>query len=151
MTGRSDHEGDRVAAPDEPLTVRPGLVIQSAHLDERFGTSGGPGGQHANRSRTRVELRLDLLACDALSEHQRSLLVERFGPTVRVVVDEERSQLRNRVLARERLAARLRNALVPQRTRRTTSATASSRRRRLDSKRRRGEIKAQRRRPTGED
>lgn len=151
ITDPADHAGDRVATPDEPLTIRPGLVIPSADLDEHFAASGGPGGQHANRSKTRVELRLDLLACDALSEHQRSLLVERFGPTVRVVVDDERSQLRNRALARERLAARLRNALVPQRTRRPTSATAASRRRRLESKRRRSDVKAQRRRPTGED
>lgn len=140
-----------MAEPDEPLVVRPGLEIPAADLEERFTTSGGPGGQHANRSRTRVELRLDLSSCAALSEHQRAVLVERFGPELKVVVDEERSQLRNRAIARERMAARLRSALVPQRTRRATRATRGSQRRRLDAKRQRGEVKQQRRRPRPDD
>lgn len=140
-----------MAEPDEPLLVRPGLEIPAADLEERFTTSGGPGGQHANRSRTRVELRLDLAACAALSDHQRTVLVERFGNELKVVVDEERSQLRNRAIARERMAARLRSALVPQRTRRATRATRASQRRRLDAKRQRGEVKQQRRRPRPED
>lgn len=133
------------------LVVRPGLAIPVSALDERFSTSGGPGGQHANRARTRVELRLDLTSCPELSEHQRSVLVERFGPELKVVVDEERSQLRNRSIARERMAARLRNALVPQRTRTATRATRGSQRRRLDAKRQRGEVKQQRRRPSRDD
>ena len=140
-----------MAEPDEPLLVRPGLEIPAAELHERFTTSGGPGGQHANRSRTRVELRLDLAASGALSDHQRAVLVERFGPELVVVVDEERSQLRNRAIARERMAARLRGALVPQRTRRATRATRASQRRRLDAKRQRGEVKQQRRRPKRDD
>lgn len=140
-----------VTEPDGPLTVRPGLVIPAAAIGEQFTTSGGPGGQHANRSRTRVELRLDLRSCGAFTDHQRALLIERFGPEIRVVVDDERSQLRNRVLARERLAGRLRSALVPQRTRTATRATRASQRRRLDSKRRRSQLKAQRRRPTTGD
>ena len=133
------------------LVVRPGLAIPASALDERFSTSGGPGGQHANRSRTRVELRLDLTSCPGLSDHQRSVLVGHFGPELKVVVDEERSQLRNRSIARERMAARLRTALVPQRTRTATRATRSSKRRRLDAKRQRGEVKQQRRRPTRDD
>jgi len=140
-----------VAEPDEPLVVRPGLEIAAVELDERFTTSGGPGGQHANRTRSRVELRLDLAGCSAFSDHQRSMLVERFGPELRVVVDDERSQLRNRTIARERMAARLRTALVPQRRRTPTRATRSSQRRRVDTKRRRGQIKQDRRRPTADD
>ena len=100
-----------MAGTDDPdprgVVVRPGLHVPAAWIDESFSTSGGPGGQHANRSRTRVELRLDIRGCPAFSEHQRSLLVERFGPELRVVVDDERSQLRNRDIARERLAARI--------------------------------------------
>ncbi len=140
-----------MAAPDEPLVVRPGLVVPATELDERFTTSGGPGGQHANRSRTRVELRLDLAASTAFSEHQRAQLVERFGTELRVVVDEERSQLRNRDLARERLAGRLRAALVPQRSRTPTRPTRGSRQRRLDAKHRRSDVKRDRRRPSGDD
>lgn len=131
--------------------VRPGLVIPADELAERFTTSGGPGGQHANRTRSRVELRVDLLTCRAFSDHQRALLVERFGPELRVVVDDERSQSRNRELARDRLAARLRAALVPRRTRTATRATAGSRRRRLDAKRHRSELKRARRPPTSDD
>jgi ribosome-associated protein len=140
-----------VAAPDEPLVVRPGLEIPAAELDERFSTSGGPGGQHANRSQTRVELRLDLTTCAAFSEHQRTRLVERFGPELRVVVDEERSQLRNRTIARDRLAARLRMGLTPTRTRTATRPTKGSRQRRLETKRQRSQVKRDRRRPTNED
>jgi ribosome-associated protein len=140
-----------VAASDEPLVVRPGLVIPAAELDERFSPSGGPGGQHANRAHTRVELRVDLTTCSALTDHQRARLVERFGDDVRVVVDEERSQLRNRTIARERLAARLRAALVPTRTRRATRPTKGSRQRRLEGKRQRSQVKRDRRRPSSED
>lgn len=140
-----------MAAPDEPLVVRPGLEIPASELDERFSTSGGPGGQHANRSQTRVELRLDLTACSALSDHQRAVLVERFGTEIRVVVDEERSQLRNRSIARDRLAARLRMGLTPQRTRTATRPTKGSRRRRLESKRQRSDLKRHRRRPSTDD
>lgn len=135
----------------EDLTVRPGLVIPAAELDERFSTSGGPGGQHANKTATRVELRFDIAGSSALSEHQRDRLMERFGGEVRVVVDDERSQLRNRALARERLAGRMRNALAPVRSRRPTRPTKGSTRRRLEAKRQRGETKRDRRRPTGED
>ncbi|MBS1837410.1 MAG: aminoacyl-tRNA hydrolase [Actinobacteria bacterium] len=140
-----------MAEHDEALTIRPGLVVAGSELDERFTTSGGPGGQHANRSRTRVELRIDLRRCTTFDDHQRSLLVERFGTEIRVVVDDERSQMRNRALARERLAARIRGALVPQRTRTATRATRASQRRRLDAKGRRSELKQQRRRPTDQD
>lgn len=135
----------------EDLQVRPGLVIPAAELDERFSTSGGPGGQHANKTATRVELRFDISGSSALSEHQRDRLTERFGDEVRVVVDEERSQLRNRALARERLAGRMRAALVPVRSRRPTRPTKGSTRRRLEAKRQRGETKRDRRRPTGDD
>ena len=126
-------------------------MVPEASLDERFSTSGGPGGQHANRARTRVVLSLDLSTCPAFSDHQRALLVERFGEEIVVTVDEERSQLRNRSIARERLAARMRTALVPQRTRTATRATRGSQRRRLESKRQRSETKQQRRRPGNDD
>ncbi|MDQ2678020.1 MAG: aminoacyl-tRNA hydrolase [Actinomycetota bacterium] len=137
-----------MAADD--LVVRPGLTIPGHEIDERFSTSGGPGGQHANKTATRVELRYDIAGSAALDDHQRRVLVDAFGDEVRVVVDDERSQLRNRGIARERLAGRLANALVPQRTRRPTRPTMGSKRRRLDAKRQRGETKQNRRRPQGE-
>ena len=127
--------------------MRPGLVIPGVEIEERFSTSGGPGGQHANRSQTRVELRFDVAASPSLSDHQRERLLAALGDEVRVVVDDERSQLRNRTIARERLAGRLRNALAPTKVRRPTRATRGSQVRRLESKRRRGETKQARRRP----
>lgn len=137
-----------MAADD--LVVRPGLTIPAQEIDERFTTSGGPGGQHANKAATRVELRFDIAGSAVLDDHQRRILLAAFGDDVRVVVDDERSQIRNRGIARERLAGRLANALVPQRPRRPTRPTLGSKRRRLDAKRQRSETKANRRRPHGD-
>lgn len=131
----------------DELQVRSGLVIPAAELSERFMPSGGPGGQHANRSSTRVELRFDVTASAVLSDSQRQRLLDRLGDEVRVVVDDERSQSRNRDIARERMAGRIRNALVVEAPRRATKPTRGSKRRRLDAKKRRSELKQQRRRP----
>jgi ribosome-associated protein len=131
----------------DELQVRAGLVIPAAELTERFMPSGGPGGQHANRASTRVELRFDVTSSAVLSDRQRQRLLDRLGEEVRVVVDEERSQSRNRDIARKRLAGRIANALVVEPPRRATKPTRGSKRRRLDAKKRRSELKQQRRRP----
>ncbi len=131
----------------DDLEIRPGLVISAAELSERFMPSGGPGGQHANRSNTRVELRFDAAGSTSLSEHQRERVVERLGAEVRVVVDEERSQARNRDIARQRLGARIASALVRETPRRPTKPSRGAKRRRLQDKKRRSELKQQRRRP----
>ena len=133
--------------PDD-LRVNGGLTIPGTELAERFMPSGGPGGQHANRSNTRVELRFDVAASTTLSDSQRQRITELLGDDVRVVVDDERSQHRNRDIARERLAGRLRNALRRETRRRPTKPSRGARERRLKEKKRRSEIKAQRRRPT---
>lgn len=134
-----------------PLDVRPGLVIPDAELEVRFTPSGGPGGQHANRSNTRVELMWDIAASAVLDESTRARLVARLGESVRVVVDDERSQLRNRELANERLRARLLSALHQEKPRRKTRPSRSSQRKRVDGKRRRSRVKEQRRRPGMDD
>ncbi|MEZ5267779.1 MAG: alternative ribosome rescue aminoacyl-tRNA hydrolase ArfB [Microthrixaceae bacterium] len=131
----------------DDLEIRPGLVISAAELSERFMPSGGPGGQHANRSNTRVELRFDAAGSSSLSERQRERVVERLGAEVRVVVDEERSQARNRDIARQRLGARIASALVRETPRRPTKPSRGAKRRRLQDKKRRSELKQQRRRP----
>ncbi|MCB0953291.1 MAG: aminoacyl-tRNA hydrolase [Microthrixaceae bacterium] len=131
----------------DDLEIRPGLVISAAELSERFMPSGGPGGQHANRSNTRVELRFDAAGSTSLSERQRERVVERLGAEVRVVVDEERSQARNRDIARQRLGARIASALVRETPRRPTKPSRGAKRRRLQDKKRRSELKQQRRRP----
>ena len=134
----------------ERIQVTRSVAIPRAEVDVRFTTSGGPGGQHANKTATRVELRFDVEASAALSAEQRARIVALLGPTVRVVVDDERSQLRNRALAYERLAARLASALHVDRPRRPTRPSRGANQRRLQAKRQRSETKQQRRTPRAE-
>ena len=136
---------------DDDLIVTRSVRIPRHELQISFSTSGGPGGQHANKSATRVELRLDLEHSTAFGPGQRARVMERLGPEIRVIADDERSQLRNRALAEERLVARLQSALHVERPRRATRPTKGSKRRRLDAKSRRGEVKRQRRRPSRDD
>jgi ribosome-associated protein len=126
------------------LRVTRGLRIPLDELEWRFTTSGGPGGQHANRASTRAEVRFDVAASTSLGPRQRARLLERLGPVVRVSVGEERSQARNRVLALERLGTRLAEALRVERPRVPTRPTAASAARRLQAKRRRGARKRER-------
>ncbi|MEZ5141944.1 MAG: alternative ribosome rescue aminoacyl-tRNA hydrolase ArfB [Acidimicrobiales bacterium] len=139
-----DEPDDGGAHPDD-LVVNATCRIPRRELVWRFGPSGGPGGQHANRAHTRAELRFDVEASSALTPRQRQRLVDRLGPVVRVVADEERSQQRNRDLARRRLRLRLAGALHESPRRRATRPSRSSVERRLTAKRRRGETKRGRR------
>lgn len=121
--------------------------IPESEIEETFTTSGGPGGQHANRSNTAVELRFDVLATTALPPQEKDRVVSRLGPVVTVSVSESRSQWRNRALARNRLKERLEEALRPPRRRRPTKPSRSARQKRLESKRRQSEKKRLRRKP----
>jgi len=137
---------------DAPLRVAPGLVIPADELRERFDTTGGPGGQHANRSATRAELTFDLAASPSLPEALKGRLLERLGSrapggVVRVVVDDSRSQWRNRQTARRRLAEILAGAMRTPRRRRPTRPSAGSVLRRLADKRHRSEVRRRRRPP----
>ena len=116
-------------------------------LEWRFTASGGPGGQHANTANTKAEVRFDIANSSSLGPRQRARLLERLGPSLRVVASDERSQLRNRELALDRLRSRLAEALRIDRERRPTAPTAAARRRRVESKRKRGDVKRMRRRP----
>lgn len=132
---------------EEVLRVTRSCVIPLSELEWRFTASGGPGGQHANRSNTKAEVRFDVAASPSLLEVHRERLLERLGPVVRVVADDERSQLRNRDLALERLRGRLAEALRVERTRRPTAPTRASQQRRLEAKKRRSDTKRMRRPP----
>jgi ribosome-associated protein len=129
------------------LVVTRSVRIPRHELQVSFSPSGGPGGQHANRSHTRVELRLDLESSSAFGPVQRQRVLDRLGPEIRVVVDEQRSQTRNRTLAEQRLVERLREALHVDPPRRPTKPTRTSKERRLISKQRRSDIKQTRRKP----
>jgi ribosome-associated protein len=130
---------------DSDLVVTPSLRIPLDELEWRFTGSGGPGGQHANTSNTRVELVWDLAASSAPGPRQRALLLERLGPSVRVVASDERSQARNRELALERLRTRVAAALRIDPPRRPTRPTYGSQQRRLQAKRRHSDRKRDRR------
>ncbi len=131
----------------DDLFVGDGLTIAGSELSERFSSSGGPGGQHANRSSTRVELTFDVVGAKSLSDHQRRRIIDTFGAEVRVVADAHRSQTRNRAAARQRLVEKLSSSLVTQKKRRGTKPSRGAKKRRLDQKRQRSELKQQRRRP----
>jgi len=123
------------------------VLLPVAEIELRFSRSSGPGGQHANTAETRVEAILDVEASSALTEVQKRRVIAKAGATLRAVAQDERSQLRNRELAVERLAAQLREALKVQRRRVATKPTKASRERRLESKKRRSATKRLRRPP----
>lgn len=133
------------------LRVSRSLAVPLDELSWRFSASGGPGGQHANTSNTRAEVRFDVAGSPSLGPRQRARLLERLGPEVRVVAADERSQARNRTLALDRLRRRLADALRTEAPRRPTRPTASSQRRRVQVKRRRGDVKRGRGRVAAED
>ncbi|HEX4525980.1 MAG TPA: alternative ribosome rescue aminoacyl-tRNA hydrolase ArfB [Gaiellaceae bacterium] len=111
----------------------------------RFSRSSGPGGQHAQKSSTRVEALFDVEDSSGLSEAERRRVLERLGPVVRAIAQDERSQLRNRELATDRIVEQLREAVKVRRKRRPTKPTTASKERRLDEKKRRGQTKRLRR------
>ena len=132
-----------------------GLRVPAGELIEQFSRSSGPGGQSVNTSDSRVQLSLDLATTTALSEVQRELALDRLaerisGTVLTISASEYRSQRRNRTAARQRLAAVLRDAVVPPVVRRSSRPTSGSRRRRLEGKRRRSETKRNRRPPVPE-
>jgi ribosome-associated protein len=133
-------------ASDE-LRITRSCVIPTAELEWRFTPSGGPGGQHANKANTRVEVVFDVANSPSLGPRQRDRLLTKLGPTVRVVASDERSQARNRALALDRLRSRLADALHIERPRRPTAPTRAAKERRLQAKRARGDTKRLRRPP----
>jgi ribosome-associated protein len=136
---------------DDPLQIGHGAAVPLSEVELRTSRSSGPGGQHANVTASRVEAVFDVAASRALSEEQKRRITARCGPVVRATAQDTRSQTRNRELALERLRSRLASALTVQRPRRATRPTGTSRRRRLESKRRRGDLKRSRRRPAPDE
>ncbi len=144
------------------LTIAPGpgipesLTIPAADLTEHFARSSGPGGQGVNTTDSKVQLSVDLARVSAFSASQQRRVLQNLGhrlsgTVLTVEASEHRAQIRNRALARQRLADLLRDALAPPPpARRATRRTRGSERRRLAGKHRRSEIKANRQRPAGE-
>jgi ribosome-associated protein len=137
-----------MAAMDgESIRVTRTVAIPVSEIELRFSRSSGPGGQHAQKTETRVEATFDVEASNSLTPAQKTRVLRRAGPVLRAVAQDERSQARNRELAIERLVDSLQKALKVERRRRPTKPTAGSRERRLQEKRRRSELKRQRRPP----
>ena len=129
----------------DSLHICDGLLIPLAEIEVRASRSSGPGGQHANVTASRIEAIFDVHASGVLSQAQKARISAKAGPRITAVAQDARSQARNRELALQRLAAKLRQALYVPPKRAKTRPTAASRRRRLDDKRRRGELKRSRR------
>jgi ribosome-associated protein len=131
----------------ESIRVTRSVVLPLAEIELQVSRSSGPGGQHAQKSETRVVAVLDVESSSALTETQKRRVIARAGPVLRAVAQDERSQSRNRELAVERLVATLRDALRVERKRLPTKPTAASRERRLEQKKRRSQTKRLRRPP----
>jgi ribosome-associated protein len=133
------------------LPVNRDVSIPLDEIEVQASRSSGPGGQHANKTESRIEASFVVGASSVLSDAQKARVTARCGPVVRAVAQDARGQARNRALALERLAARLARALEVPRTRRPTKPTKASRTRRLEAKRRDSQRKSARRRPTADD
>jgi ribosome-associated protein len=131
----------------ESIRVTRSVEVPLDEIELRTSRSSGPGGQHAQTSETRVEAVFDVERSAALSERQKRRVLDRAGPVIRAVAQDERSQARNRELAVERLVSRLRDALRVPRRRIPTRPGAAARERRLEEKRRRSQTKRLRRPP----
>jgi ribosome-associated protein len=136
---------------DDPMVVSRSVSVPLSEIDLRVSRSSGPGGQHANVTASRVEAVFDVTSSPSLSEEQRRRVMARVGPRLTAVAQDTRSQARNRELALERLRARLASALSVPRARHATRPTKASRTQRLESKRRRSDVKRARRRPGVDD
>ena len=136
--------------PERVLRVSRSVLLPLAEVEFRSSRSSGPGGQHAQKSSTRVEALFDVERSAALSEAQKRRVISREGPVLRAVAEDERSQLRNRELALERLVTRLRRALAVPRRRVATRPTEAARERRLAEKKQRSRTKGLRRPPSDE-
>ena len=139
--------GGRRANDDGSLSIRSRLTIPAEEIAIRVTTSGGPGGQHANRSLTRVVATFHVTESHVLSEDDKQRVSDTLGPVVRSSASRFRSQRQNRTAALEQLAEKLATALAPRTPRRATKPTKGAKIRRVDEKKARGRLKVQRRRP----
>jgi len=134
----------------DAIPILPGLTIPAEEISFTASRSSGPGGQHVNVTESRVTLWFDLDASPSLSESQKAKLRERLAGRIgkdgklRLSVQSDRSQHRNKDAALELFAALLAAALTPRKKRRPTRPTKASKERRLDAKRRRSAVKKER-------
>jgi ribosome-associated protein len=135
----------------EVLPINRDVSIPLDEIGVQASRSSGPGGQHANKTESRIEASFDVAASSTLTDAQKARVTARCGPVVRAVAQDARGQARNRTLALERLAARLARALEVPRTRRPTKPSRASKARRLEAKRRASARKRERGRPAPDE
>jgi len=135
------------AIDGDDIRVTRSVSITRDEIELRFSRPSGPGGQHAQKSETRVEALFDVERSESLTPAQKRRVVTKAGPVIRAVAQDERSQWRNRELAVERLVEALREALRVERKRRPTAPPPEARERRLEQKRRRAQTKRLRKPP----
>lgn len=133
------------------LRINRSCVILLDELGWRFSASGGSGGQHVNTTNSKAEVRFDIAGSASLGPRQRERLLEALGESVRVVASDRRSQLQNRELALERLREKLAGALVVPKHRVATKPSRGAKKRRVETKRKRSDVKRTRQRPSGDD
>lgn len=131
----------------DQLEIGHGVSIPFEEIEVRASRSGGPGGQHANKTASRIEAIFDVRASPSLTPSQKERIAGRLGPRVTAVSQDSRGQARNRAIAMERLRSRLAGALTPPKRRRPTRPSRGAKERRLESKRQQSQRKQQRRRP----
>ena len=139
------------AAASGVLRINRNCMILLDELEWRFSASGGAGGQHVNTTNSKAEVRFDIAGSASLGPRQRELLLETLGESVRVVASDRRSQLQNRELALERLREKLAGALIVPKHRVATKPSKGAKKRRVETKRKRSDVKRTRQRPSGED
>jgi ribosome-associated protein len=135
----------------EVLRISRNCEIPFDELEWRFTGSGGPGGQHANTSNTKAEVRFDIENSPSLGPRQRTRLLERVGRVARAAASERRSQLQNRELALERLRSKLAEGLHVNPTRVDTTPSRAAKKRRVEQKRQHSQVKKRRQRPRADD
>jgi ribosome-associated protein len=135
----------------DDLRVNRSVTIPSSELEFNFTTSGGPGGQHANKVSTRAEVRWNVDRSTVLGPRQRDRIRSKLrhridaNGNLRLASDAQRSQMRNREDVRKRLARLVAEALIPPKKRVSTKPSRTAVERRLQEKKRRGDLKRQRR------
>ncbi|MCP4676480.1 MAG: aminoacyl-tRNA hydrolase [Deltaproteobacteria bacterium] len=142
---------------EEDIHIREGVVIPGSELKLTASRAGGPGGQHVNKTNSRITLEWDVASSQAFDEENRALIMEKLAfrltqsGVLQLHVDDERSQHRNREIARHRLKEIVNAALAVQKKRIPTRVSARAKKRRVDNKKRRGTLKRRRRVPSDDD
>jgi ribosome-associated protein len=138
------------AMAGESIRVTRSVALPLSDIEFRTSRSSGPGGQHAQKTESRVEAVLDVEASRALTDVQKRRVVARAGPVLRAIAQDERSQVRNKELATDRLVGQLREALKVPRRRRPTKPSRAAVERQRETKKRRSQTKRLRRGPADE-